>query len=234
MEISSKKTEQQAILDRIINEYPSRTLHTEDIFYRLRINPDKTHHHADYDSPPENIIKKGRLESKKLPILYCSQDIETCIHECRTTAEDNLYIAVLNPTKELKVIDLTPIVGNDDETEFESLDIAIHMLFMASKHSYNISREIALEIYNNGFDGLIYPSYFSTLRTGATPLETILGISIRKIPQLTEYAESQIKSNIALFGRPIQDEKVTIKGINRIVLKKVIYDYDFGPVEKAP
>lgn len=225
-----KKKERKAIIDRIIKEYPIDVLDKNRTLYRLRKNPLNKTLHSEYDSPPEISLKKGRLESSKLPIMYCSQEIETCLHECRTTVEDDLYLASLYPTRDLRVLNISKII-QDDTNEFESLDIGIHMLFMAAKHSYIISREIAAEIKNTGLDGLIYPSYFSSLQTGAQPLETILGMSTRRFPQLIDALETQIKPNIALFGRPIQDGKVKIICINRIVLKKVIYDFDFGPVE---
>ena len=101
--------------------------------------------------------------------MYCSQEeIETCIHECRTTVADDLYLAILNPTKDLHVLNLAKII-QDDSTEFESLDIGVHMLFMAAEHSYELSREIAVGVKNVGLDGLIYPSYFSSLQTEAQP-----------------------------------------------------------------
>ena len=67
-------------------------------------------------------------------------------------------------------------------TEFESIDIAIHMLFLAGEHSYEISRDIASAAKEKGYEGIIYPSYFSLLRTGSMPFDTIYGISIRKVP----------------------------------------------------
>lgn len=226
------RNKQKTIIDQIIKLYPIEVLDTNRVFYRLRKNPLNKKLYSEYDSPPPQAIKKGRLESSDLPILYCSQNIDTCIHECRATAEDDLYLASLNPTKNLRVLNLTKIIQEEDTDEFESLDIAVHMLFMAAKHSYKISREIAVAAHNKGLDGIIYPSYFSSLQTGEPVLETILGISIRRFQQASAYIESQIKPNIALFGRPIQDKKVTVSGINRIVLKKVIYDFDFGPVQQ--
>src|SRR3984893_130910 len=82
-----------------------------------------------------------------------------------------------------------------------------------------------------GFDGLIYPSYFSLVRTGATPFDTAYGISVRRFPSYTAHAKSQIIPNIALFGRPIEGGTVKVDCINRLVLNRVVYDLQFGPVE---
>ncbi|MFM9184025.1 RES family NAD+ phosphorylase [Legionella pneumophila] len=229
--LQRKKTRKK-IIERIIKEYPVETLDINRALYRLRKNPSNEKLPSEYDSPPESVLQNGRLESVTLPIMYCSQEIETCIHECRSTVADDLYLAILNPTKDLHVLNLAKII-QDDSTEFESLDIGVHMLFMAAEHSYELSREIAVGIKNAGFDGLIYPSYFSSLQTGAQPLETVIGLSIRRFSRLKESLEAEIKPNIALFGRPLEEGKVKINCISKVVLKKVTYDFDLGPVETA-
>ena len=105
-----------------------------------------------------------------------------CLHECRVAAEDEVYIATLAPLRRLRLLNLAEVPWEEPVTEFESLDMAIHMLFLAGSHSYEISREIASAAHSNGFDGLVYPSYFTLLRTGATPFETTLGLSHRRFP----------------------------------------------------
>jgi hypothetical protein len=57
------------------------------------------------------------------------------------------------------------------------------MLFLAGPHSYEITRLIAHGARAAGYDGVIYPSYFSLLRTGGMPFETDYGISLRRFPQ---------------------------------------------------
>lgn len=224
-----EKSERNQIIETILEKYPSRILNENDSFYRLRKNPNSPENISEYDSPPDSFCGKGRLDSTNLPVLYGSQDIEVCVHECRVTVEDELYLATIATKKELKLLNLTEII-DDDATEFESIDIAIHMLFLAGEHSYEISRDIALSARENGYDGIIYPSYFSLLRTGSMPFDTIYGISIRKLPPTVEYAKSQIIQNIALFGRPIQEEIVSVQCINKLVLNKIVYDIHFGPV----
>ena len=114
--------------------------------------------------------------------------------------------------------------------EFESLDMAIPMLFLVGSHSYGISREIASAAYRNGFDGLVYPSYFTLLRTGATPFETTLGLSHRRFPGFSECARQNTISNLAVFGSPIAEGLVTIRCIDRVMLNKVEYKLNFGPL----
>ncbi|MGY2808687.1 hypothetical protein ACVIHF_005417 [Bradyrhizobium sp. USDA 4506] len=122
----------------------------------------------------------------------------------------------------------------ENVTEFESLDMAVHMLFLAGGHSYEITRDIAATAHANGFDGIIYPSYFSLLRTGGAPLETVFGISHRAIAQYSEREKSKTIPNMAIFGRPIKDGAVAVKCLNRLRVERVAYRYHFGPVGYRP
>src|SRR5690606_1280121 len=160
-------------------------------------NPDE------YDSPPIARAGQGRLDSVGFPVMYGSQDIDICIHECRATIVDDIYVATLKPQRDMRLLDLTHVL-TEDVTEFESLDMAIHMLFLARSHSYEICRAIALAAKDAGFDGLIYPSFFSLIRTGGHPFETAYGLSLRPFhPEKNKYAEAFTIQNLALFGRPL-------------------------------
>jgi len=220
------------IIDRVLKEYPERTLPKDEIVYRLRANPEDPATHGEYNSQPYKLLGRGRLDSPEQPILYCSQDIEGCVHECRVTVEDELYLAALSPTRDLKLLDLTALLREEGVTEFESLDMAVHMLFFAADHSYEITRAIAIAARKAGFDGLLYPSYFSQVRSGAMPFETVYGLSVRRFPNAAGYAASGIFANVALFGRPVKDGRVAVTCINRLVIHKVHYDFRFGPARE--
>ena len=218
-----------SIIDRIINEYPEKSLDPESLFYRVRKAPAKPGSHEEYDSPPIGIDGNGRLDADNFRVLYASPDMEVCVHECRFSAEDELYVATLNATKPLRLLNLTAI-PKEEVTEFKSLDISINMLFLASKHSYEIARKIASRARDEGFDGLIYPSYFSELRTGVIPLRTTYGLSNRRIPQYQEIEEALSVPNYAIFGRPIEEGKISVRCINKMVISRVEYGFHFGPV----
>jgi RES domain len=128
--------------------------------------------------------------------MYGSQDLQVCIHECRIAAEDDIFVATLAPASDLRLLDLTESLHEEVATEFESLDMAVHMLFLAGKHSYEISREIAFACHAAGYDGIIYPSYFSLLRTGGMPFETTFGISHRRVKQLADRERSKTIPNL--------------------------------------
>ena len=221
---------QHEIIERIFEEYPTRTLDSSHELYRIRKSPKSPESNSEYDSPPLEFVGSGRLDDSEFPALYTSEDLDVCLHECRVTAEDDIYMATLQPVTQLKMLDLTALIKEEDVTEFESLDLAIHMLFLASSHAYPITRKISREVKERGYDGIIYPSYFSLLRLGIMPFQTTYGISHRRIPQYQEHEQHTAIPNAALFGHPIAEEKLKVKCINRLVLSQVSYDVRFGPV----
>lgn len=220
----------ESIIQRIVQEYPSVFLDESRLFYRIRKAPKAPEEAAEYDAPPAEFLGSGRLDSSSLPVMYASQDLEVCVHECRVTAEDELYVATLSPIRPLKLLDLSYLLPEEHVTEFESLDMAIYMLFLEGKHSYEICREIAKAAHAAGCDGVIYPSYFSLLRTGTKPFETAYGISYRRFPQMREYEQAKSIPSFALFGRPIAEQKVVVRCINKLILSHVSYGFHFGPV----
>lgn len=224
------KNERKDIITDILEKYPTKTINTENYFYRVRINPEYPESINEYCSAPDKYLGNGRLDSKGFPILYGSEIIDLCLHECRVNSEDDIYMAKLRPKTNFNLLDLTELI-DEDSTEFESLDLAIHFLFLAGKQSYEICKEICNEAYKAGFDGIIFPSYFSYLATGNIPFETVYGISIRKIPTMKDYAKSQSIPNIAIFGRPISENKIKVESINRVILTKITYNAIFGPVK---
>jgi len=62
------------------------------------------------------------------------------------------------------------------------------------------------------------------------PFETVYGMSHRKIPQFSDREKSKIVPNLGIFGRPIADGLVEVKCVNRLMLERVAYQYNFGPV----
>lgn len=219
-----------AVIKRVLAEYPERVLSVDERVVRLRKRPKDPSAPEEYDSPPPGFRGGGRLDSEDFPVLYASQDVEVCVHECRVTVEDDLYMATLAPIRPLRCLDLTEVLLEEHVTEFESLDLAVHMLFLAQPHSYEICRAIAIAAKDAGFDGVIYPSYFSLVRTGARPFDTAYGISVRRFPTYRQTARALSIPNVALFGQPVRDGLVRTDGINRLVLRRVVYDVHFGPV----
>ena len=213
---------------RIVDLYPSVKLTSFNRFYRLRINPEGTDDTA-FDSPPLGVQGLGRFDSANFPVMYASPDLQTCLHEMRVSVEDDVYAALLKPIEDLKILNLSVVV-NDDNTEFESVDIGLYLLFMASAIGYNACRSLAAYLSGEGFDGIIYPSYFSHLRSGEIPFETSFGLSNRILPGHAEQESAKMIPNLALFGRPIEDGRIEVVSKNRVLLRKVDYELLFGPV----
>jgi len=224
------ESERHEIVNRILKEYPERILSKKEIIYRLRKNPTNPSNFDEYDSPPSEYLGGNRLDSINLPIMYASQDLEICVHECRVTVEDKLFLATLYPKRDLKLLDLSKII-DEDVTDFESLDIAVNMLFFTGKNTYEITREIALIVNQAGFDGLVYPSFFSLFRSKANHLDSMCGKSVPSISLFKAHTKSQIIQNVALFGRPIKEKIIAVKCINQVLLNKIIYDVLFGPID---
>ncbi|MCZ0952895.1 MAG: RES domain-containing protein, partial [Rhodospirillaceae bacterium] len=216
-------------IQRIFREFPDTVLRNGELFYRLRKNVERPQDTGQFDTRPASLTRHGRLDSERLPVMYASSDLHICVHECRVTAEDDSYVATLAPNRDLRILDLTAMLSEPHATEFETLDLTIHMLFLAGEHSYEICRSIAQAASDAGYDGLAYPSYFSLIKSGHVPFETTYGISHRRISQLAELEKSKIAQNLALFGRPLKQRTVRVECINRLVLRKVSYDYHFGP-----
>jgi hypothetical protein len=224
-------SKRNGVVENILEKYPARYLSKGEMFYRIRISPKQPSDFSEFDSPPIGLGGKGRFDTNEFSIMYGSQDLNVCIHECRCTVEDDLYVATLDPTRKLKLLDLTELLSEAGVTLFESLDMAIHMLFLAGEHSYEISKTLARAAKKKGFDGLIYPSYFSLVRTGAMPNETTYGLSIRQLAPLHKRAKAQIIPNVAIFGKPIESGDVEVYCINRLVINRVEHDVCFGPVD---
>jgi RES domain len=191
----------------VVESFPERILSSGTRFYRIRKNLDGSQErdYGQYDAPPKNRASLGRLDSKSLSVLYGSEDLEICVHECRILIPDECYVATLRPTRNLRMLDLTEALHEDGPTPFESLEIAMRYLFAAESHSYGITRAIARAAKTAGFDGIFFPSYFSLVKT-------------------------ECIANIALFGHPIRDGAVHVECINRAMLKSAIYELRMGPI----
>ncbi|MCK5115748.1 MAG: RES family NAD+ phosphorylase [Candidatus Aegiribacteria sp.] len=219
------------VIRRLFSDYPKKLFQPENVFYRLRKSPSDPTQPSEYDTAPEEKSGTQRLSNAEYPALYASEDITVCIHECRLSAEDEIYVATLVPTRSLNMLDLTALITEKGVTEFDSLDLAIHLLFLAGKHSYPITRDIAKQAAQEGYDGIVYPSYFSLLYHGERSLLTTYGLSHRRIPYFQQIEEKKSASNVVVFGRPIAEKTLEVNCINRLVIGQVTYDYCFGPVD---
>jgi hypothetical protein len=205
-ELRRKGTRRRAA-NRVISRFPSRVLPAGTKFYRLRMQmaSGDEQNVGQYDAPPDNLLGRGRLDDVGLPVLYGSPELEVCVHECKLTIPDEAYVATLETNRAFKMLDLSAEIFEESVTEFESVELAMRFLFTAGPHCYEITRSISRAAKILGFDGIIYPSYYGLVRD--TP-----------------------SVNYAFFDRPISDNRVTVRCINRATLRSVKYAITLGPL----
>ena len=234
-----QQDEREQVIARILEAYPPEILTEADKFYRLRkvsgdayaLGKFDSTEWGQFDSPPipAKPEKAGRLDSPNVPALYGSPDLQTCLHECRVTVEDALFLATLRPARELKLLNLVSFPDESLSHPCEDLDHAMVMLFLAGPHAYPLSRAIACAARDAGYDGLVYPSFFSMLRNGVQPFESCFGLSNRSNPELRPVEAAKMIPNLAIFGYPIQEGILTVSCINRVILRQANYSIHFGP-----
>lgn len=188
------------VIQEILMAYPTVELTENDTFFRLRTNVELSNEKREYDAAPKG-KSRARFNQDGSSILYGSQDLEICFHECRVTIADDIYVARLRPTQPLRLLDLTHD-GPDNETPFDSLDLAIKFLFAAGSASYAAATAIAKAARIAGYQGIVFPSYFNRVKVGAI-------------------------ANLGIFGRPIRNGLITVDGINRLHLEEVTYRASF-------
>jgi hypothetical protein len=217
------------LIETIFEQFPDKALAPDAMFFKIRKNPCNPSDKSEYDSPPNYTNCLGRFETISNPVLYASTDLNTCIHEAKIASEDDAYFSSLKPSRMLRMLNLCEIV-DDGKNEFESIDIAVNLLLMSGSHSYPVTRKLALAAREKGYDGIIYPSFYSQLQNGWMPIETYYGISVRKFTQMHEYEKAKYIENYAFFGRPIEESKIHIAAINRALIKRISVDLVIGPV----
>lgn len=205
--VSTNNEERECAVEKVAKRCFTKVLKNSKRFYRIRTNlkSDFTSPIA-YDAPPIQRLEDGRMNLEGNTVLYGAFNVETCIHETRVAIDDEIYIATLNPTKELKFLDFCRIkAAKNEPTPFEQLGLAISQIFLAGTQSYRITQAFSKYAFEHGYDGVIYPSYFNSVR------------------------DKKFR-NIVIFGHPIAEGKIKVISIDRINLTKVKYDFTFGPV----
>lgn len=155
-----------------------------------------------YDAPHWSYQKEGRFGLDNISVLYLSSSIESAIHECRVTIEDDLHLASVKVKKPLRIVDLTKTL-NDSGDPWEDLSTSLWFICSTGKDAYPITRAIAQEVFNQGYDGIFYWSYFNRV----------------------SYEKGK---NLVLFGSPIKEGKVEVISIDRLLLDNIQYSYSLG------
>jgi len=129
------------------------------------------------------------------------------------------------------VLDVTTLLDEPEEvSEFENLDLAANMLFLAGECSYFIARELSCAAQSDRFRRNGLSVLFQHTAQWCEAFETTYGISNRKIPWYKGFEQAKMSANFAIFGQPIREGLVDICCINRVVLSAAFYSVHFGPV----
>lgn len=179
--------------------------------FRIRKNPktDETITTAvAFDPPPQDVKRTpGRWDDGHSPVLYASDDIELCLHECRVLVADEVVVASLSTARPLTLVDLTakfPLAGM---TPFEDPNIFARFLSLSRHEQWlDHARAVARAAEAAGLDGVRYTSYYAQAKHHSDAL------------------------NVALFGRLLEAGDLVIDAVNRVRLIDARYQFSFGPV----
>jgi hypothetical protein len=198
-------------LEHILSRCARWTLKAGTSVYRIRLNPSDVRHPTAFDTPLRQMKRDFyRFDEEALPVFYGALDIETCLHECRTSLEDWVTLATFEVVRDLPLVDL--IDGFDESkasTPFQALSPLFNALTSGGKDEYPRARVWARFLRANEVAGFRYASYFSQVKSASL-------------------------SDIALFGYPVADGLLHLKSLNRVKLEAVHYEYILGPVDTQP
>jgi hypothetical protein len=189
----------------IINNCDEFHIANEQVIFRVRTNvPDHQFEAKYFCAPPLSMKKSHRFNGEDQQMFYGAFDVETCIHECRVTLADEIFVASLKPRPNLKILDLRSCRCPHDTDRFSDPSIWLSSLIFNGESSYKTCRALAERILTRGYDGFVYKSYF-------------------------QQATNRKHTNIAIFGAPIEKGVLTCHSINIIRIKDISYDWQFGP-----
>jgi hypothetical protein len=178
--------------------------------FRVRLNPkadESIATAAAFDPPPPAIQRTpGRWDDPGHPVLYVSDDVELCLHECRVTISDEIVVATLSSVRDLRILDLSSPILWDARTPFDDPNVFVGIMCRSRGSWLEYCRIISRITHDAGYDGIRYVSYYAQAKHAPQSL------------------------NLALFGRPINDGVLGLESVNRIRIADVTYQFGFGPV----
>lgn len=193
--------------ERAISEAPIRELSLGSELYRIRLNLNEEEEINDYefDTPPTGVQRAlGRFDSEDVPVFYAGRNIDVCLHEMRLSNRDAVTVATCRILRNLRLLDITGDDCKRGETPFEDP----HYFFAGLVFSNDRLKEcrfLARKMRDAGFDGFLYQSYHA-------PLMYSPGV------------------NVALFGWPIRDGKVSVRSMNNVFISRIKAEYELGPL----
>jgi hypothetical protein len=175
---------------------------------RKNIDPRFVMNSSQYDIPPADVLREfGRFDEAGSPILYTSQSLPVCLHECRVAVTDDIYVATFITTDDIPIADLTADYNQQPVTPFEDLRYFFNGIFLTRDESvYAIARRIAASIKRTlGVDGFVADSFFTTV------------------------SQEPVSQNYCFYPEVLERRKLELHSLNRLHLQTVAYSYSFGP-----
>jgi hypothetical protein len=202
--------EREAAAFRFVAGAPQIEVPVGSVLFRIRKSPRGNEAIAtmeEFDPPRPHIERSPGRWDDGTAVLYASDDIELCLHECRVVIADEIVVATLSTARPLALLDLTAEFANAGGTPFEDPNIFARFLSL-SRHSQWLdhARTVAQVARSAGLDGIRYTSYYAQAKHKTKAL------------------------NVALFGRPIEAGDLIIESVNRLRLTDARYEFSFGPV----
>lgn len=179
--------------------------------FRIRKNPkldEVIATPAAFDPPPLHIERPaGRWDDGRTAVLYASDDIELCLHECRVQIADEIVVATLSTARPLVLLDLTAEFSVGRASPFDDPNIFARFLSLSRNEQWlNHARIVSRAAQSASLDGIRYTSYYAQAKQNSEAL------------------------NVALFGRPLVAGDLVIDSVNRLRLRDARYAFSFGPV----
>ncbi len=204
-------TARLSALENLVSRVPRLVIPSGTSLFRIRCNPvlDMTIVTAEaFDPPPASVERvPGRWDDGLSPILYASDDIELCLHECRVALGDEIVVATLRCERDIKLLDLTADIACTDPSPFDDPNIFVSFLSISRDENWlNYARSVAAAAQLCGLAGIRYKSYFAQAKQKKNAI------------------------NVALFGRPLAEGLLSLQSINNVRLTDAQYNYALGPV----
>ncbi|MBZ5566214.1 MAG: RES family NAD+ phosphorylase [Acidobacteriia bacterium] len=187
------------------------TLAPTQLVFRVRLSPRTPSEPGEYDSPPVTSARANRLNRDGFRVFYGALDFETCVFEVKPSLEqivhEDIYVATLRARRPLKLFDLLNFPFDLDGLNGPgSMYHFLRSLFFPADHDYRITQELGERIAARGYEGILYPSGFSYVRSASA------------------------YPNVALFGSPLASGAVILVSINRLCFRDIAYSCNLGPV----
>jgi RES domain len=204
-------TARTSALENLVSRVPRLVIPSGTSLFRIRSNPelDVTIVRPEaFDPPPASVERvRGRWDDGSSPVLYASDDIELCLHECRVAVGDDIVVATLRFERDIKLLDLTADIACADPSPFEDLNIFAEFLSISRDENWlSYARSVAAEAQRCGLGGIRYKSYFAQAK------------------------QKTSSKNVALFGRPLAAGLLSLQSINNVRLADAQYKFALGPV----